>query len=233
MPESLSQAIRLLTNLDPYTLSVAGLSLKIALASLSIAMLIAIPLGLFLGLRKFSGRLGLMILVNAAMGLPPVVAGLVTFMALRREGLFGNANLLYTPTAMVIAQIPLVAPVIAGVIMAATSTVPRALRLQARALGASRIQEAWVVVREIRTSLVAACIAGFGAAISEVGALLITGGNLLVGGKNYTRTLTTAIVLETRLGNFARALAFASILLLAIVLVNVMLTRSQIGRRTE
>lgn len=233
MPESLSQAVRLLINLDPYTLSVAGLSLKIALASLSIAMLIAIPLGLFLGLRKFSGRLGLMILVNAAMGLPPVVAGLVTFMALRREGLFGDADLLYTPTAMVIAQIPLVAPVIAGVIMAATATVPRALRLQARALGASRIQEAWIVVREIRTSLVAACIAGFGAAISEVGALLITGGNLLVGGKNYTRTLTTAIVLETRLGNFARALAFALVLLLAIVLVNVMLTRSQIGRRTE
>lgn len=233
MPESLSEAIRLLINLDPYTLSVAGLSLKIALASLSIAMLIAIPLGLFLGLRKFSGRLGLMILVNAAMGLPPVVAGLVTFMALRREGLFGNADLLYTPTAMVIAQIPLVAPVIAGVIMAATATVPKALRLQARALGASRIQEAWVVVREIRTSIVAACIAGFGAAISEVGALLITGGNLLVGGKNYTRTLTTAIVLETRLGNFARALAFAFVLLLAIVLVNVMLTRSQIGRRTE
>lgn len=233
MPKSVSEAVSLLTNLDPYTLSVAALSLKIAIASLLIAMLIAIPLGLFLGLRKFAGRLGIMILVNAAMGLPPVVAGLLTFMALRREGVFGNANLLYTPTAMVIAQIPLVSPVIAGVIMAATATVPRSLRLQARALGASRLQEAWVVVREIRTSLLAACIAGFGAAISEVGALLITGGNLLVGGKNYTRTLTTAIVLETRLGNFARALAFALVLLFAIVLVNVMLTRSQIGRRTE
>jgi tungstate transport system permease protein len=228
--ESLKDAIELLLNGDSYTLSVIWLSLKVAFLSLAFAALIGLPLGVLLGMTRFAGRLGFLILVNSAMGLPPVVAGLIVFMLLRNEGSLGSLGLLFTPSAMVIAQVPLATPLIAGVTMAAISTVPRSIRLQARALGASRLQEALVLMGEKRASLLAACIIGFGATISEVGAILITGGNLLLGGKNYTRTMTTAIVLETRLGNFSRALAFAFILLLIIVMVNVFLTRAQVTR---
>ena len=230
IPESVSDAIELLTSGDPYTYSVIWLSLKVAFFSLLIATTIGLPLGVILGMTRFAGRIGFLIIVNAAMGLPPVVAGLLVFMVLRNEGALGPLDMLFTPGAMVIAQVPLAMPLIAGVTMAAISTVGTAIRLQARALGASRIQEALMLMREKRASLVGACIVGFGATISEVGAILITGGNLLVGGRNYTRTMTTAIVLETRLGNFSRALAFALILLLIIVLVNIFLTRAQVTR---
>lgn len=229
IPDPLLDAFRLLLEGDPYTLSVIALSFKVAVASLSLGILFGLPAGLALGMTRFAGKLGLLILVNAAMGLPPVVAGLLTFMALRNNGVLGGLELLYTPTAMVLAQVPLAAPIIAGITMAAVAAVPKALRLQARGLGAGRLQEAVIVMKQTRTSLLAACIAGFGVTISEVGAILITGGNLLVGGENYTRTMTTAIVLETRLGNFARATAFAVILLGAIALVNVFLTRAQLG----
>lgn len=216
---------------DPYVVSVMGLSLRVAAGSLAIAAVIGIPLGVALGLTRFSGRLGFLILVNSAMGLPPVVAGLATFLLIRNQGPLGGLELLYTPSAMVLAQIPLVVPLIAGITMAGVSAVDDDLRLQARALGASRLEEARMVLRESKATAVAAIVAGFGASISEVGAILITGGNLVVGGENYTRTMTTAIVLETRLGNYGRAMTFAGILLVIIVIVNVFLTRAQIGRR--
>ena len=231
MIESIKEAFDLIVGGDPYTLSVIALSLKIAAASLAVSIVLGLPLGVILGTTRFAGRLGFLILINAAMGLPPVVAGLVTFMMFRNTGPLGDMQLLFTPTAMVIAQVPLAAPLIAGITMAAIAALPDRLRVQARALGASRMQEAMLVVRQARSSLVAACIAGFGVTISEVGAILITGGNLLVGGENYTRTMTTAIVLETRLGNFSRAMAFALILMLVIILVNILLTRAQAGPR--
>lgn len=218
--------------MDPYVISVILLSLKVGAASLSIAAVIGIPLGVALGLTRFSGRLVFLILVNAAIGLPPVVAGLVTFLLLRREGVLGGLQLLYTPTAMVLAQIPLIVPLIAGITMAGVSSVPNELRLQARGLGASRLQEALMVLREAKGTALAAIIAGFGASVAEVGAILITGGNLIVGGKNYTRTMTTAIVLETRLGNYESALTFGAILLGIILVVNIFLTRAQVGRRS-
>jgi tungstate transport system permease protein len=230
IPASVHEAFRLLIHGDPYTLSVIALSFKIAAASLAIGVVIGLPIGLALGMTRFAGRLGLLILVNSAMGLPPVVAGLLVFMALRNQGVLGGAHLLFTPAAMVIAQVPLAAPLVAGITMAAVSAVPRAKRLQARALGAGRLQEALLIIRETRASLLAACIVGFGSTVSEVGAILITGGNLLVSGHNYTRTMTTAIVLETRLGNFSRAMAFATILLASILVVNIFLTRAQLIR---
>lgn len=222
--------LTLAIEVDPYVVSVMLLSLKVAAASLAIAALIGIPLGVALGLTRFSGRLVFLILVNSAIGLPPVVAGLVTFLLLRNEGLLGGIHLLYTPGAMVIAQIPLVVPFIAGITMAGIAGVPAELRLQARALGASRIHEALTVLRESKGTTLAAIVAGFGASVSEVGAILITGGNLLVGGENYTRTMTTAIVLETRLGNYGRAMTFGGILLVIIIVVNVFLTRAQVGK---
>jgi tungstate transport system permease protein len=225
------EAFRLLTHLDPYAMSVIAVSLKVSLASLAIAITIGLPVGIVLGATRSAGRIGLLIIVNSAMGLPPVVIGLVAFLALRNQGAFGGAGLLYTPTAMVIAQVPLAAPLIAGITMAGVSALPKELRLQARALGASRLQEAVVVMRHARSSILAACITGFGATISEVGAVLLTGGNLLIGGRNYTRTMTTAIVLETRLGNFGRAMAFGIVLMIIIVIVNIFLTRLQFGVR--
>jgi tungstate transport system permease protein len=219
--------------MDPYVASVILLSLRVGTASLLIAAFIGIPLGVALGLTRFSGRLVFLILVNAAIGLPPVVAGLATFLLLRREGLLGALQLLYTPTAMVLAQIPLIVPLIAGITMAGVSAVPTELRLQARGLGATRLQEALTVLREAKGTALAAIIAGLGASVSEVGAILITGGNLLVGGKNYTRTMTTAIVLETRLGNYERALTFGAILLGIILVVNIFLTRAQVGRSSS
>lgn len=231
MPESIREAARLLIEGDPYTLSVIALSVRIAVASLFLGMLIGLPVGIALGMTRIAGRLGLLIIVNAAMGLPPVVAGLVTFMVLRNEGALGGLDLLFSPTAMIIAQVPLAAPLIAGITMAGIATIPKPIRLQARAMGATRLQESAVLIRHARASIFAACIAGFGVTISEVGAILITGGNLLVAGHNYTRTMTTAIVLETRLGNFSRALAFAFILLAVIVVINIFLTRAQIIRR--
>lgn len=230
IPDPITEAIRLLLERDPYTMSVIALSIELAFASLILGIAVGLPIGMVLGMTRFSGRLGLLILVNSAMGLPPVVAGLITFMGLRREGVLGGANLLFTPSAMVIAQVFLAAPLVAGISMAAIGSIPKELRLQARALGASRLQEAGMLVREARSSLIAACVVGFGATISEVGAILITGGNLLVGGKNYTRTMTTAIVLETRLGNYGRATAFALILGAVIVGVNVFLTKVQLPR---
>lgn len=222
--------LTLAMEIDPYIVSVMLLSLKVAAASLGIAAVIGIPLGVALGLTRFSGRLVFLILVNSAIGLPPVVAGLVTFLLLRKEGLLGGLQLLYTPTAMVIAQIPLVVPFIAGITMAGVAGVPNELRLQARALGASRLREALTILRESKGTTLAAIVAGFGASVSEVGAILITGGNLLVGGENYTRTMTTAIVLETRLGNYGRAMVFGGILLIVIIIVNVFLTRAQVGK---
>lgn len=222
--------LTLAVEVDPYIVSVMLLSLKVAAASLGIAAVIGIPLGVALGLTRFSGRLVFLILVNSAIGLPPVVAGLVTFLLLRKEGPLGDLQLLYTPAAMVIAQIPLVVPFIAGITMAGVAGVPTELRLQARALGASRLREAVTVLRESKGTTLAAIVAGFGASVSEVGAILITGGNLLVGGENYTRTMTTAIVLETRLGNYGRAMTFGGILLVVIIVVNVFLTRAQVGR---
>lgn len=219
-------------NMDSYVVSVILLSLKVGAASLTIAAVIGIPLGVALGLTRFSGRLVFLILVNAAIGLPPVVAGLVTFLLLRREGVLGGFQLLYTPAAMIVAQIPLIVPLIAGITMAGVSAVPTELRLQARGLGATRLQEALTVLREAKGTALASIIAGFGASVSEVGAILITGGNLIVGGKNYTRTMTTAIVLETRLGNYERALTFGAILLGIIFIVNIFLTRAQVGRRS-
>lgn len=228
--DAIRQAINLLIEGDTYTLEVMTTSLQVSAVSLAIAIVIGLPLGIALGMTRFGGKGGFLVLVNSAMGLPPVVVGLFVFMALRNEGPFGQAQLLFTPAAMVIAQVPLAVPLIAGITMAAIGALPTDIRLQARALGAGRLQQARLVAREARPSLVAACIAGFGITLSEVGAILITGGNLLIGGHNYTRTMTTAIVQETRQGRLDRAVAFAIILLFLIAMVNIVLTRAQTRR---
>lgn len=198
-------------------------SLRVSLTAVAFALLLGVPAGYALGVRRGFARRAVLVLANAGMGLPPVVVGLVVAMTLSRHGPLGDLELLYSRPAMVIAQVVIAAPVIAAVTAAAVSTVPRELRLQARSLGASRLQEALLVAREARMGLLAAVAAGFGAVISEVGAVLMVGGNLA----GETRVMTTAIVQYTRMGRYGSALALGVVLLALIVLVNVTLTGLQ------
>jgi tungstate transport system permease protein len=206
---------------------IIALSLVVSGVAVAISMLIGVPLGIFLGLHRFPGRSWLVTLVNTGMGLPPVVVGLFVFLLLSRAGPFGSFELLYTPSAMVVAQVVIAVPLVMGVTLAAIQGLDSRLTLQILSLGASRAQLYWKLVKEARLSLVAALAAGFGSVISEVGAVMMVGGNI----RNETRVMTTAIVLETRQGNFPMAIALSLILLVMAMAVNWVFTRVQQGQR--
>lgn len=203
--------------------SVITLSLAVSGAATLIATFIGIPIGYFLGISRFAGRAVLMIMVNTAMGFPPVVIGLFVYMALSRSGPLGFLELLYTPPAMMIAQVILAAPLVAGVTTAAIASVPRDLRLQLRALGASRLQETLAVLKESRRGVMAAVIAGFGGIISEVGAVMMVGGNI----EGSTRVMTTAIMFNVRRGETGQAMAWAMVLIGLTLMINAVLTTLQ------
>ena len=202
---------------------VIGLSLAVSGTATLIATAIGLPVGYFLGMSRFAGRGSLILLVNTAMGWPPVVIGLFVYMALSRTGPLGDLALLFTPQAMVLAQVILAAPLVAGVTTAAIASVPRDLRLQLRALGASRLQEAFEVIKESRRGVMAAVIAGFGGIISEVGAVSIVGGNI----QGSTRVMTTAIVFNVNRGEFGLAMAWGMVLLGIALVANAALTMLQ------
>ncbi|MCZ7663571.1 MAG: ABC transporter permease [Thermoleophilia bacterium] len=174
--DSLLQALGLLWHLNQYVLEVIGVSLQISGSATLIALVLGVPLGVFLGLRRFRGRNTIVALMNTGMGLPPVVVGLFVFMFFSRRGPLGFMELLYTRPIMVIAEVIIAAPYIVAITVVAIGSIPRDFRLQAFGLGASRLQGLWLVMREARVALVAAVIAGFGAIISEVGAVMIVGG---------------------------------------------------------
>ena len=222
------QAFRLLLAGDPEVWRITLLSLQIsATATAARARASAFPPGTLLALTRFPGR-GLVIsLVNTGMGLPPVVVGLFVTILLWRNGLLGALELLYTPTAMVLAQLVIAAPIVTGLTLAAVQQIPERFRLQLLALGASRAQMTWVLIKEARLPMLAALMAGFGGVISEVGASMMVGGNI----KGSTRVLTTATVLETGKGNFDIAIALSVILLAITFLVNWALTWIQQRRR--
>jgi len=199
------------------------LSLRVSGTAVLLATLIGVPIGYLLGISRFAGRAVLLILVNAAMGFPPVVVGLLVYMALSRTGPLGFMELLFTPAAMVIAQVILAAPLVAGVTTASIASVPRDLRLQVRALGASRLQESLAVIKEARRGVMASVIAGFGGIISEVGAVMIVGGNI----EGSTRVMTTAIMFNVRRGEFGLAMAWAMVLIGIVLVVNIALTSLQ------
>ncbi|HEX7787518.1 MAG TPA: ABC transporter permease [Methylomirabilota bacterium] len=223
----LRQAIGLLVGLDPEVLGITWLSLRVAGASTGLALLVGIPLGMLIALARFPGR-GLVIsLVNTGMGLPPVVVGLFVTIVLWRNGALGFLELLYTPTAMIVGQLVIAAPIVTGLTLAAVQQVPEAFRLQMLGLGASRVQMTWVLLKEARLPMLAAVMAGFGGVISEVGASMMLGGNI----KGSTRVLTTATVLETGKGNFDLAIALSVILLAITFLVNWALSWIQQRRR--
>lgn len=196
------------------------LSLQISGIATGVSLLIGMPLGTLLALGKFPGRSLLLSLVNTGMGLPPVVVGLFVAMMLWRSGPLGDMKLIYTPTAIIIAQVIISFPVVTGLTTAALQSLNPRLQLQLLGLGASQLQMVLALWREARLPLLAALMAGFGSVISEVGASMMVGGNI----RYQTRVLTTAIVLETSKGNFDLAIGLGLLLLAITFLVNWALT---------
>ncbi len=217
------QACWLLVTGDPEVLRVTWLSLRVSGTATLISLVIGVPIGTFLALARFPGRSAALAVVNTGMGMPPVVVGLFVTILLWRNGPLGFFRLLYTPTAMVIAQVIIAAPMVTGLTAAAMQNLDPRLRLQLLGLGASRLQLLVSLWNEARLPLLAAVMAGFGAVISEVGAVMMVGGNIL----GQTRVLTTATVMETSRGHFDLAIALGLILLLLAYLVNLGLTMVQ------
>jgi tungstate transport system permease protein len=217
------QALALLAGADREIWGILWLSLQVSGSATLISLALGVPAGAALALARFPGRGLLVSIVNTGMGLPPVVVGLFVTLLLWRGGPFGDLEILYTPAAIVFAQAVIAAPIVTGITLAAVGQVPREFRLQLLALGASRAQMVWLVLREARLPMLAAVMAGFGGIISEIGASMMVGGNI----KGQTRTLTTAMVLETGKGNFEIAIALALLLLVLIFLVNWLLTAIQ------
>jgi tungstate transport system permease protein len=227
------EAVRLITTLDPALMEIVLLSLRITGIALFFSTLIGIPVGVFLGLTRFVGRSFVIALLYTGMGFPPVVVGLFVYLMLSRSGPLGTLNWpiipsLFTPGAMITAQSIISFPLVAGFTMAAVMGIDPNLHRQVRALGATRWQTAWTVLVEARLGVVVSVIAGFGSIISEVGAVMLVGGNI----ENSTRVLTTAIVLETRKGNFDLAMALGVILLALSFAANLAMLRLQ-GRTSE
>lgn len=217
------QAINLLLHLDPELIEISLLSIRLSGIATLISLLIGLPLGTLLALERFRGRNFMLSLVNTGMALPPVVVGLVVSIFLWRNGPLGDLKWIYTPQAIVLAQTIIASPVVTGLTVTALQQLNPRLQLQLLGLGASRIQMVFLLWQEARLPLLAALMAGFGSIISEVGAVMMVGGNIL----HQTRVLTTAIVLETNKGNFALAIALSIILLAIAFLINLTLTGIQ------
>lgn len=227
--DGLRESFRILGSGDRDVWEIATRSLLISGSATAISMFIGIVLGAALAFRRFLGRNLAVALVNTGMGFPPVVIGLIVAILLWRSGPFGQLHLIYTPLAMVIAQTLLATPIVTAFTFAALSSLPPRLRPQLYALGASRRQMLWLVMQEARLPLLAALMAGFGHAVSEVGASLMVGGNL----SGETRVLTTAVLLDVQRGEFASAIALSLILLTLVFLVNLVLTSVQQRERAS
>ena len=218
--DGLLQALRLMLSGDAEVWRITLLSLQVSGTATLLSLVLGMPLGTFLALVRFPGQRLLVSLINTGMGLPPVVVGLVLSILLWRSGPLGFLHLIYTPAAMIMAQTVIAFPIVAGLTMAALQTLNPHLGLQLLGLGASRWQILWLLGKEARLPLLAAVMAGFGGVISEVGSVMMVGGNI----KGQTRVLTTATVLETQMGNFGTAIALGIILLSLSFLVNCTLT---------
>ena len=208
--DALREALQLITSFDPALLEVVAMTLRVTGGALLLAMVIGLPLGAALGLSNKIPTGGcLMPIIYTGMGLPPVVVGLFVYLMLSNQGPLGSLDWLFTPRAMIAAQTIIALPLIVGLTLTALRGIDPSVKLQMRSLGATPAQTAWTLIREARLGVLAAVIAAFGGIISEVGAVMLVGGNI----EGQTRVLTTAIVLETRRGNFALALALGIILL--------------------
>ncbi len=221
--DGLKQAFLLVARLDAEVLSVSFLTLQVTLTATAISMVLGVAAGTAVALNEFPGRSVVVGLVNTGMGVPPVVVGLFTTILLWRNGLLGELELLYTPSAIVIAQVLIATPMVTGITLSSIQQIPKSFRLQVLALGASRLQMLWYLYREARLPLLAAVMAGFGSVVSEVGAAIMVGGNI----RGHTRVLTTATVMETSRGNFDMAIALGVILMVIAFSVNYALSHLQ------
>ena len=222
---SFADAIGLLWGMDPALIETVVLTLEVTLVALAIALVIGIPSGAAIGLaRHLPGRWLIVPLIYTGMGLPPVTVGLFTYLLLSNQGPLGSLGWLFTPAGMIVAQTIIALPLVVGLTMAAVQGVDPNLPVQMVSLGATRRQVASVTLLEARVGVTAAVVAAYGAIISEVGAVMLVGGNI----EGETRVLTTAIVLETRRGNFALAMALGIILLSLAFLTNFAVHRLQV-----
>jgi len=214
--QAFASAMRLVYTLDPSLLEVVGLSLGVSLAAVAIATIVGLPLGAAIALFRFPGRTGLVVLINALMGLPPVVVGLAVYLLLSRSGPLGVFGLLYTPAAMIIAQTVLVTPIIAALSRQTIEELWAEYADQLRSFGADRRSAIPTLLWDARSQLGTSVLAGFGRASAEVGAVIIVGGNI----DHLTRVMTTAIALETSRGDLGLALGLGFLLVLLSVVVN-------------
>jgi tungstate transport system permease protein len=221
--EGILEALRLIFTLDPEVWGVISVSFRVSLTSTFLAALVALPIGSFIGLRQFKGKKEISNLINTFMGFPPVVMGLIVYLLLSRNGPFGPLGLLYSTTAMIIAQFLLAVPIIMGTAKAAIESVDPTLKETVLSLGANERQLWWELIKHSKKSIIAGFLVAFGQAISEVGAVMIVGGNI----RWETRTFTTSIVLQTRMGEFGMAIALGVILIITAFIVNYGLTRLQ------
>jgi len=215
--QALSQAVAMIGRGDAGLYSIIALSLKVSLSAVVVACLVAFPVGAALAVTQFPGRQALIVVINALLGLPAVVAGLAIYLLLSRAGPLGSMGLLFTPTAMVIAQALLVFPLIAALSRQAVADAWREYREQFASLGASAWESTLALLHDLRFSLLTIVLAAFGRAIAEVGAVMIVGGNI----DGVTRVMTTAIALETSKGDLPLALGLGFVLLAIVLLLNV------------
>ncbi len=225
--EGIKKAFWLLVTFDPEVMGITLLSFEVSGTATLVSLILGISVGTAVALASFPGKKTVISLINTGMGLPPVVVGLFVTILLWRNGPFGFFGILYTPTAMIIAQAVIATPIVMGITVAAIQQLPQKLRLQILALGATRFQMVWILIKEAKLPLLAAVMAGFGGVISEVGASIRVGGNI----QGYSRVLTTATVMETSRGNFDVAIALGVILLVAAYLINLVLTHIQQRQR--
>lgn len=210
------QALGLISRFDPQLLDIVALSLKVSLTAVVLAALIGLPLGAIVAVARFPGRQALIVVLNALMGLPPVVVGLVVYLLLSRAGPLGHFGILFTPAAMVVAQTILIVPILAALSRQVIEDAWQEYREQLRSLGAGSLRSALTLIWDTRFSLVTIVLAGFGRAAAEVGAVMIVGGNI----DGVTRVMTTAIALETSKGDLPLALGLGIILISLVLALN-------------
>ena len=215
MPENVS-ALHLLLTGDPALFAVVWLSLIVSLSATLVAALFGVPLGALIALTRFRGREPLIVVLNAFMGLPPVVVGLAVFLTLSRSGPLGSWGLLFTPVAMVIAQAVLVTPIIAALTRQTIEDLWVEYRDELAAMNIGPLRRVLTLIEDARFSLMTALLAGFGRAAAEVGAIIIVGGNI----EGFTRTMTTAIALETSRGDLSLAIGLGMVLIFVVILIN-------------
>jgi tungstate transport system permease protein len=221
--DGLVTALKLIISLDPEVMAIAGRSLAISATSSTIAALICLPLATVIHFNKFRGKRTLINITQTMFSLPTVAVGLFVFVLFSGAGPLGGLGIIFTPAVMVIGQVVLISPIMLGLTISALSGVDKSIADTAVSLGASRLQMAVVTIREARFAVLAALIMGFGRAISEVGLSLMVGGNI----RGYTRTITTAISLETSKGDLELALALGIILIFIALIINIVLNRIQ------